>query len=431
MVTGDGPSATVRVASWPTPLPFLGWPWLYVALLALSAACLIAGGSVRSWKPEHLRFMAAPVGAILVAFLLSTLMSQVPSLSLVAFLTVLGIAAGAWIIAVLIEDEQINDAIWPTIAVALVLLAVRVILWRRDEGFNVAAYQVLNNAWTGKLQLAWVFNLFAPLLVTRTVSESRRPRAVLYAITWAACGVATYLLFSRMGSAVFAAATVGVWIVNPAHWRKGLVILAIAAAVGAGLVARSDKMSRFVVATILEPNRNPGVAVRLGVWRDALRLFQAHPIAGAGLGTFDEVSYNLEDATAEHLFRGAGWHAHNVYLHVLAETGLLGLLAWLYLWLTIVARLIRDWRHADAGRRLLVTGALCAVCAFLALSMTEVLIGARVHASLRMNLTIALVVILGLAASRTSSDRGGWIQNGRLHSDLPREAPCRSGSWQW
>ena len=219
----------------------------------------------------------------------------------------------------------------------------------------------------------------------------------------------------REGFAVFGATTVGVWIVNPAHWRKGLLILVVAAIIAAGLVARSDKMSRFVVATILEPDRNPGVAVRLGVWRDALRLFRADPVTGAGLGTFDEVSYTLEGTTAEHLFRGTGWHAHNVYLHVLAETGLLGLLAWLYLWLAIVGRLVREWRHADAGSRLRVTGALFAVCAFLALSITEVLIGARVHASLRMNLTIALVVILGLAASRTSSDREGWIQNGRLH----------------
>jgi hypothetical protein len=37
------------------------------------------------------------------------------------------------------------------------------------------------------------------------------------------------------------------------------------------------------------------------------------------------------------------------------------------------------------------------------LSITEVLIGARVHASLRMNLTIGLVVVLGLCVSKRTS----------------------------
>src|SRR4029453_7464451 len=102
----------------------------------------------------------------------------------------------------------------------------------------------------------------------------------------------------------------------------------VRAVVGAALVARSDRMSRYVVATILKPERNPGVELRLSVWRDALRLFRAHPIAGTGLGTFDEMAYTLDGTPADPGFRRAGWHAHNVYLHVLAETGALGLFAW-------------------------------------------------------------------------------------------------------
>jgi hypothetical protein len=45
------------------------------------------------------------------------------------------------------------------------------------------------------------------------------------------------------------------------------------------------------------------------------------------------------------------------------------------------------------------SAALVSMMAFLALSMTEVLIGARVQASLPMNLTIALLVIAGLRMS--------------------------------
>ena len=212
-------------------------------------------------------------------------------------------------------------------------------------------------------------------------------------------GIATYLLFSRMGTIAFGVATLGVWIFNPAHWRKGLLILIVGAIIGAGLAARSERMARYLISTIIEPDRNPGVGMRLSAWRDAVQLFRSRPITGTGLGTYDEVTYRLEATTADPFFRQQGWHAHNV-LHLLAETGILGLLAWSYFGYAIIARLVRAWKRADARDRLTVAGALWSVLAFLVLSISEVLIGARVHASLRMNLTIGLVVVLGLYSPR-------------------------------
>jgi O-antigen ligase len=234
------------------------------------------------------------------------------------------------------------------------------------------------------------------------MGEPRRGMAAFYGLTWAVTGVATYLLFSRMGSIVFAVCTIGVCIFNPGQWRKVLLILIVGVAIGTGLVATSERMSRYVLSTILNPDRNPGVDIRLGIWRDALRLFRSQPVTGIGLGTYDEVAYSLEGTTAGPEFRRNGWHAHNVYLHVLAESGMVGLLAWCYFWYAILSRLLGSWRRADARGRLAAAGAVWAVFAFLTLSMTEVLIGARVYASLRMNLTIGLVVVLGLhAATRT------------------------------
>ena len=74
----------------------------------------------------------------------------------------------------------------------------------------------------------------------------------------------------------------------------------------------------------------------------------------------------------------------------------MGFAAWCYLWYAIVGRLMVGWKRGDAHERLAAAGALWAVLAFLVLSISEVLIGARVHAGLRMNLTIGFVVVLGL-----------------------------------
>jgi hypothetical protein len=192
MVTGDGPASTIRVSKWATPLPVLAWPWLYLVLILASFACMTAGAGVPSWRPVRLRVLGPPLAYLLGAFLLSVIVSQVPSLSLLAFLTVLGIFGFCYLVASLLEDDRLARALGPVLAVAVILLAYRVIAWRRDEGLDVAAFQVLNNAWVGKLQLAWVFNLVAPVLLAWFLGERRWPVATLYAMAWAGAGLATY-----------------------------------------------------------------------------------------------------------------------------------------------------------------------------------------------------------------------------------------------
>jgi len=67
------------------------------------------------------------------------------------------------------------------------------------------------------------------------------------------------------------------------------------------------------------------------------------------------------------------------------------------------------WKHADRRDRLAVAGALWAVVAFLVLSISEVMIGARVHASLRMNLTIGLIVVMAVYIATRSSAKASPI----------------------
>lgn len=86
---------------------------------------------------------------------------------------------------------------------------------------------------------------------------------------------------------------------------------------------------------------DPGQAtarVRLLIWRGALDLAARHPLLGAGLGNF-EFAYpevrRLEEWSLSR--RDVVDDAHNEYVHALAETGLLGLAAFLWL-LARVAR---------------------------------------------------------------------------------------------
>ena len=90
---------------------------------------------------------------------------------------------------------------------------------------------------------------------------------------------------------------------------------------------------------------------RLPIWRTAVDMALAHPVNGVGVRSFRDAYpvYAQPDdpwlADAEH---GAGYHAHQIVLEVLSETGFLGGL----LWLGGAALAWRAWRFATPAARL-------------------------------------------------------------------------------
>lgn len=77
--------------------------------------------------------------------------------------------------------------------------------------------------------------------------------------------------------------------------------------------------------------RAQGDAIRLAVWPLAWRAFKTHPLLGVGPDCFGDFVMRFRDsswpANPEHVAD----HAHNLALHVLATTGILGAFSWLNL----------------------------------------------------------------------------------------------------
>jgi O-antigen ligase len=63
---------------------------------------------------------------------------------------------------------------------------------------------------------------------------------------------------------------------------------------------------------------------RIEIWREALAVFSQHPFLGVGLGNY---AYQIDPA-ASYRFP---IYAHNTYLDIAAETGIVGLLSWTFL----------------------------------------------------------------------------------------------------
>src|SRR3989442_7731350 len=106
----------------------------------------------------------------------------------------------------------------------------------------------------------------------------------------------------------------------------------------------SQILSRFSSLQTLEVTQSKRASMRHGAWR----IFVDHPILGTGLGTLQQVYPPYETLYDGKIVN----HAHNDYLEVLAETGLLGGIccAWFLgvLWVQSLERL-RQFNHSFSG----------------------------------------------------------------------------------
>lgn len=192
MITGDG------LTNIHMPVAALAWPWLYLLPFIASLVLTGAAGRLAVAPSARASIVYVPITALLAAFAVSAAFSQEPLLSLKAYGLVLGIAAFWWFAAQILEEAWLAEATWVVTALAVLELAVRVIMWRLAEGLEHIPVQIWTVAWLGKLQIAWVFNLFAPFFFARFIGDRRRLVSLFNGIVWAVAGAANFLLFSTL-----------------------------------------------------------------------------------------------------------------------------------------------------------------------------------------------------------------------------------------
>jgi O-antigen ligase len=398
MVAGDWPAFGAPPANRVIRWAAMVGPWLYLLFLALSFALL---AWTRRWRaPAGIAALIRPVGTLALAFLVSAVFSQAPALSWVAVACFVVVLAFGLTAAWFLDDDRAPGLLSLALTAAVVVLATRVVGWRLSEGLSAPAFHVPNNAWLGKLQIAWVLNLVAPFLFAGFLGERRLALAAFYGSAWLASGAAVHVLYSRAGSLVFAVTTLLVCALNAGRWRRWLTVLgALVLLVGVIVLSGGLAMSRSVAASLARPDRDAGIRMRTEVWRETVRMIRDRPLTGVGLGTYDDVAYSRYGTSGDRHFFRNGWHAHNLLLHLAAETGALGVVAWGYFWVVVVGLLWRQWRSGEPTQKLAASAGLGLAAAFFVLSMTEVLVAMRVHASLRMNLTLTLLVVYGVRSA--------------------------------
>ncbi len=105
----------------------------------------------------------------------------------------------------------------------------------------------------------------------------------------------------------------------------------------------ADYFGVFDVRGVKVDDANFAIVERMAHWQAAIDMFVDHPLLGAGIGNYAAVypAYALP-----HWSDPLG-HAHNYYLNIAAEAGILGLAAYLLLW---TAAFWQGWRAVRGTR---------------------------------------------------------------------------------
>lgn len=209
---------------------------------------------------------------------------------------------------------------------------------------------------------------FIPLCLALSLYYWKRSKKIIALACTALCTYGLYLTFSR--GAVLAIII-------------GLLIIA---------VVKRDKLILigFTVILILTPfimpqrakefaqsvNYNPVVVLfnedRLSAWRNAANMVKHHPIIGVGVNTFS-INYG-KYKLAEHgdQITGSSFYAHNIFLQMAGETGLLGLACFIWFLTVFFLNAASAYKNLILPlHKVIILGCIASVAAFLVNGISE------------------------------------------------------------
>ena len=142
-----------------------------------------------------------------------------------------------------------------------------------------------------------------------------------------------YCMMFMYSRAAYLAIGVGMFLLFAVKNRKLLIPLLLIAIFWQ--IALPEKARERFQTTTNEYNElDLSAERRLQIWEKGMELFQENSLVGIGFGVFSQLGYDLGDT-------------HNIYVKILAEQGIAGLLIFLILILCFIAEGLRLYKHAN------------------------------------------------------------------------------------
>ena len=361
------------VALWPAP----GYAEAIGGLGALAAICKLAATRVRGGA----QLLSGPAWALtsvlFFAYWLPELLSAVgatdPGRTLREALVDLRYLPFLWLVAIAVADDRgrrltfgglaVIVAVWAVDALVEVVAGTSPLFW----GIDAAKQAISGRPMCDLEELASADRLGGVLgpcnLKLGPVLASLSPFA-LYAAGRRWCPSGWVVAAPAIGIVIVFAGSRASWLTyglvlllsgwRLLGWKRLLAVFAggVVATIAIGL-ASPEVRDRLERTTHALQASDTGVDValsgRMRIWSAALCMVREQPVNGVGARGFREAFAGCDPEAGAPAAWGSGpaFHAHQIVLEVLSETGVVGLL----LWLSGVALALRAWRYATVAAR--------------------------------------------------------------------------------
>lgn len=386
-----------------SPLPFGSIePWA-VGLLRIAACALVAVWAV--WCARRGALVVSSSAIQLPLYLAAgyALLQWVTSISLDPFssrqsaVTLLAMAVLLSIALVALDGrrrlERAATALFWTgfglsvLGILQYLSGTRDIYWLRESPVvNFFGPFVNKNHFAGLMELALPMGL--GLLVTGAVPRERRPLMLFAALV---ISVAVALSRSRAGLLCLAleifalgwAAVASSEARVPAIVRTAVLGAVLVGGAAAGVFWLGSEPLTRGFADLPAEAAGQEATGRQAIWRSTLALIGEHPVLGAGIGAYGTAIVAHWPATERVQLN----YAHNDYLQVVADAGIVGAVLVILFAIVLTHSLIRGLRHTDTVLKGVALGAGIGV------------IGLAIHSIVDFNLQIPSNALTYLFAS--------------------------------
>ncbi len=350
----------------------LALPWL-----ALAGAAALARGELREGPPDRVELAVLAFAAI---YAFAAAFGMAPARSLALSVPSLAFLLLAFVLRRARRPQLVRDAGRALLALAA-MQSLQVLVASRGHDAAASVIAAADSAWlVVPNDIAWCACLW-PLWI----ADAREDRRVALACTVALPLqlVAFVALESRLALATLALASLAAAL---ALGPRAIVIAATTlATAGAALIAAGTALATKPIASL---------AARLELWSAALAVFRGYPVLGVGPHNFVLAYPGAIDAGALTDPRLTPW-PHSLPLEILAETGIIGLVA-----ATALVHCATTFRRAPTDR-------LGAATAWGVLTGATFLM--LVEASLLRSWTWGLAAFLIAVATRDGGARDGSI----------------------